>query len=533
MQERLAKIAGCDFDVIIIGGGIIGAGIARDAALRGLKVVLFEKKDFASGTTSGSTRLIHGGLRYLEMLDFRLVRIDLKEREILLKIAPHLVKPLRFLVPYYDRGFFSRWKLKLGMMLYDLLSFDKSLPGHRVLNRDETLKLEPGLNPDRLSGAVVYYDAQADSPERLCIENIVDAKAHGALIFNYAEVTGLVRDGISLAGLSVRDRLDSSSVEVPVNGRVIINASGPWFDTVARGIEPSHQTRIRTTKGAHLACTPVNREALVLISPVDGRLFFSIPWLGYSWLSTTDTDFADDPVSVETNSRDARYLLDSAAEFLTRLDIDDVMFSNAGVRALVMEEGSESSVSRMHRIEVHTLSEQTNLIAILGGKLTGYRAVAEEVTNQTCRLLRVDRACETANLPLPGGRLHSESPDPPTGLSEETIAYLTRLYGSRWTDVAKLAQSEARLQKRLAEGYPDIAAQVIFAAREEECLRVADFVWRRSLLGFSRDQGAKAWAQIAHLMAAELAHPPQWCEAELFDCEQFQARTQAFRFDVS
>jgi glycerol-3-phosphate dehydrogenase len=528
-QPRLGDINGHEFDVIIVGGGIIGAGIARDAALRGLKVVLFEKNDFGSGTTSGSTRLIHGGLRYLEMLDFRLVRIDLKEREILLRLAPHLVKPLRFLVPYYRRGFFYRWKLKLGMVLYDLLSFDKGLPGHRILSRDQTLALEPGLNPEGLSGAAVYYDAQASSPERLCIENLVDARAHETLLFNYAEVMGAVRNGSSIAGVRVKDRLEPGLEEVKVKGRVIVNASGPWFDSVAREIGPSNSRRIRTTKGAHLACLPVNREALVLFSPIDGRLFFSIPWLGYSWLSTTDTDYTDDPVNVRTSEQDAKYLIESAGQFLNGFDIEDVVFSSAGVRALVMEEGSESSVSRMHRIEVESGNEGTQLISVLGGKLTGYRAVAEEVTDHVCRLLGVDHKCQTAVAPLPGGLPLTGTHSSTSVLSAETVEHLGRLYGSRAMGVIRLAQSEARLQERLAPAYPDIAAEVVFAVREEQCVRVSDFVWRRSLLGFSRDQGMGAWASVARLMASELGHSADWNESELLSCSQFRDRTQAFQ----
>jgi len=251
-MNRLHQLRGTTFDLIIIGGGIIGAGIARDAALRGLKIALFEKSDFGGGTTSASTRIIHGGLRYLEMFDFRLVRMDLREREILLRIAPHLVKPLDFLLPFYDSGLFHRTKMKVGMMLYDMLSYDKSLPNHRLLSPAEVATLEPHLKEDGLRGAVLYSDAQVDSPERLCLENIIDARQHDACTLNDAEVTGALRSGGTVEGVAVRDL--TSGEELEIKGRVVVNATGPWFDRMA-GILTSHtRNRVRPTKGIHIIC---------------------------------------------------------------------------------------------------------------------------------------------------------------------------------------------------------------------------------------------------------------------------------------
>src|SRR6266542_3942146 len=224
-NPRLAGREDEQFDVVVVGGGIIGAGIARDAALRGLRVALFEKRDFGSGTTAGSTRLIHGGLRYLEMLDFGLVRMDLRERETLLRIAPHQVKPLEFIMPFYQRNVFYRSKMKIGMTLYDLLSYDKSLPRHRFLTSSELIKIEPNLTRQGLQGAAVYYDAQANSPERLCLENIIDACEHGAQTFNYAEVTGALHTGHEINGVRVRDSLANDELEAGIKGRIVVNAS--------------------------------------------------------------------------------------------------------------------------------------------------------------------------------------------------------------------------------------------------------------------------------------------------------------------
>ena len=439
-----------EFDLLIAGGGIVGAGIARDAALRGLRVALFEKADFGGGTTAGSTRLIHGGLRYLEMLDFRLVRLDLREREILLRLAPHLVKPLEFLIPFYDRNLFYRAKLRAGLALYDLLSFDKSLPNHRFLSAAETLRAEPGLRARGLQGAAAYFDAQVDSPERLCLENILDARARGAVTLNYAEVTaGIHKDG-RLAGLRVRDTLEGDEREV--RGRVIVNAAGPWFDRLAPRLAPHPRPLIRTTKGVHLACAPPARRATVLFSPIDGRLFFVIPWLGYSWVGTTDTDFKGDPAEAAADAADVEYLTGSAIKYFPNLG--EVYWTNAGVRALVMGKGAESTVSRLHRIT----RTAPGLISVLGGKITGYRAVAEEAVDLVCRDLGVRRAAVTAEAPLPGAD----------------------------------------------RAYSQTAADAVFAARHELCLHLSDFMLRRTLLGFTPDRGLHAVEPAAQLLAGEL-----------------------------
>jgi glycerol-3-phosphate dehydrogenase len=474
----MTRLPAAEFDVIIIGGGIIGAGIARDAALRGLSVALFERKDYASGTTSGSTRLIHGGLRYLEMLDFALVRMDLRERETMLRIAPHLVKPLEFFLPFYKGGSLGPLEARTGMYLYDALSFDKSLRNHRHLTAAQVLSEEPGLRESGLRGAVAYYDAQVNSPERLTIENIVDARAHGAVALNYAEVTAAMRGGVR-----VKDVLSGDEAEV--SGRVVVNAAGPWFDRVAARLGPHPRPLVRTTKGIHLAHRPVNRHALALTSHIDRRLFFIIPWLGYSWIGTTDTDFRDDPGEARATDQDVDYLLRSAAAYFPQVNVADVFWTNAGVRALVMKRGRESAVSRRHRI----ISEP-GLVSVLGGKITGYRAIAEDATDAVCRQLRSRARCRTAVEALPGAR------------GEMPKGHLQEIYGSRAAAVIRLAEADPRLGEKLAPDYPDIAAQVVFAVREEQCVTADDFLFRRTLLGFSHDQGAAAHAAVERWISA-------------------------------
>ncbi len=531
MSSRMAhELHNQVFDAIIIGGGIIGAGVARDAAMRGLNVALFERFDYGSGTTAGSTRLIHGGLRYLEMLDFRLVRMDLRERETLLRIAPHLVKPLEFLLPFYDESVYHRVKMRLGMILYDLLAFDKSLPNHRFLTASEVAESEPRLRTRGLQGAASYFDAQVNSPERLCLENIIAARERGAVAFNYAQVTSLLRSGQTVEGIRVRDTLTGEQLEV--RGRVTINTAGPWMDRVSREFDPGWKPSIRTTKGIHFACPRINQRALVLFSKIDGRLFFSIPWLGYSWIGTTDTDYPADPAEARAEKDDVDYLLRSVHEFFPDLGPQSILFTNAGVRALVRERGSESSVSRLHRIADGWRNGNPGMLSVLGGKITGYRAIAEEVTDLACRKLQKEGPCSTARVPLPGGSA-GEAASPPAGMAPRTAEHIRRLYGSRAHRVMSLAAGDPGLQQLLSPEEPDIAAQVVYSVRFEQCERTADFLERRTLLGFSPDQGKSAQSAVAALMGRELDWSPERQAQEIEHCESRRRDTQRWAAEVA
>ena len=464
------------------------------------------------------------------MLDFGLVRMDLRERETLLRIAPHLVKPLEFIMPFYGSSLFYRCKMKIGMTLYDLLSYDKSLPRHRFLTPAELKKVEPNLCWQDLQGAMVYFDAQANSPERLCLENIIDACEHGAQTFNYTEVTGAFYTGDVIHGIRVTDLLSDDRTEVSIESRVVVNASGAWFDRVASRLTGGGATRIRTTKGVHITCPPVTNRAVVVFSRVDDRLMFVIPWLGYSLIGTTDTDFMADPATAHATSEDVEYLIRSVTEFFPTLDTTQIYFSNAGVRALVKEKGPKSSVSRRHRVADGAQSAAGNLLSVLGGKITGYRAIAEEVVDAVCVKLNVNAPCVTATIPLPGARGDMKPADASTaGLKGETIAQLFELYGSRATEVIQLAASGEHLRETLSPRAPDVAAQVVFAARREQCARLVDFLLRRTLLGFSQDQGQSAVARAAALLAEELGWSPERTSAEIGLYQDYITNTQAFR----
>jgi glycerol-3-phosphate dehydrogenase len=488
--------AGADqVDLVIIGGGVIGAGIARDAARRGLSVALVERHDFGGGTTAASTRLVHGGLRYLAMGDIGLVRLDLRERETLLRIAPHLVAPLPFLLPLKARGAIEHFKLRAGMLLYDVLSYDKSLPAHRMLDVTERLRLEPGLDAARFGGAALYYDAQVFSPERLALENVLDAAAHGAIAINHAEVTAPVYAGERLAGVQIRDRLTRE--ERVIRARLVVNASGPWLDLATARLAPNRPARLRTTKGVHVACERFAQHAIALESAIDGRLVFAIPWAGYTWLGTTDTDFTGDPAEASATATDIEYLIESVSPALPAARKARRYWACAGVRALVGAGGSASDVTRMHRL----VSDIPGLLSVVGGKITGYRAIAEDVTERVCRTLQVRRTCSTRD-PLPGA-----------GPACSDVPHLDRIYGSRAPLVVALAAADPTLGAPLAPGYPDIAAQVAFSVRHEWCERLEDFMLRRSYLGFTPDRGLGAAVAVSYRMQHEL----HWSEGRRRD----------------
>ena len=391
------------YDVIIIGAGINGAGIARDAAMRGLKVLLLDKGDVAGGTSSASTRLIHGGLRYLEHFEFRLVRESLREREILLRIAPHLVRPLPIAIPIYKQGKRGRATIRAGMIAYDLLSTGKSLPRHRMLSRSETLKESPGLNPEGLLGSALYFDAQVEFPERLVSANVKSAKEHGAEVLTHAAVTKVLAENGNVTGVefSIKDETRSA------HAGVVINAAGPWVDLVLERVPAESERLIGGTKGSHIVVPPfpgASKYGIYLEARSDSRPFFIIPWDGKYLIGTTDVRVEGDPDQVRTESWEIDYLI-SETNFAfpsARLTADQILFTYVGVRPLPWTSNEdEQSITRRHFIREHP--KLRNLFSIVGGKLTTYRSLAEECVDLIFRKLgRPSPPCTTADKPLTG-----------------------------------------------------------------------------------------------------------------------------------
>lgn len=403
MHDRprlLEELTSKTFDILIIGGGITGAGIARDAAMRGLSVALVEKGDFASGTSSRSSRLIHGGVRYLEHGHLHLVFEASAERRRLLRIAPHLVHPLAFTWPVYRGQRLPLWKLRAGLALYDLLSLFRNVGRHARLDASAVLESEPALRSSELRGGVRYFDAATDDA-RLTLANILDARRVGATVLNHVTFTGAqeAMGGVRLA--RVEDALTGNRAEV--RALAFVNATGPWSDAVHQLVEPDTMPRVRGSKGAHIAVPRVrigNQGAVTMIHPRDGRVMFTLPASTHSIIGTTDTFTTASPDEVRANEADVAYLLEGANAFFpdAQLNRADVVAAWAGIRPLLPTSGSSVAASREHLIQNHR-----GTVTITGGKLTTYRVMATQVVDLAQRLLRRPRRhAPTGDSPLPG-----------------------------------------------------------------------------------------------------------------------------------
>lgn len=515
-RAELRQVAATPADVLVIGGGIVGAGVARDAAMRGLRTVLVEQHDLAWGTSSRSSRLIHGGLRYLEQGAIGLVAEALRERAVLRRIAPHLVHPLPFVFPVHAGDRIGRMKLGAGLLLYDLLALLRNVGRHRMLSKRQLLAREPLLRDRGLRGGALYYDAQCDDA-RLVIATARSAAAHGAAILHYAAVRGFRREDGRIAGAEVEDRLTGERLEL--RAQVVVSATGPWTDGVRRMEDPAAQALLRLTKGVHVVVPRTrvgNHEAITFTSPIDGRVMFVLPWGELSYIGTTDTDTAESPEQVRAADVDVLYLLRSANALFpgARLTVEDVRATWAGLRPLLRSDTADaraSSLSREHAI----VEGAGGMIAVAGGKLTTYRAMAAETVDRVVRRLgpRGGGAwpawAATDTEPLPGGETADltafAAMGNDAGLPPATIAHLLRHYGTEAAGICNLAVSDRMLARPLDPDHPAIAAEVIHAVRRELALRVEDVLVRRIHLFYEvPDRGRRAAANVATLMGGEL-----------------------------
>jgi glycerol-3-phosphate dehydrogenase len=528
------------FDLAVVGGGITGAGIARDAAMRGLSVALVEKGDFGQGTSSRSSRLIHGGLRYLRHGQLRLVRESLREREVLLKIAPHLAYPFPFLLPVYEGARDSRLMLKVGLTGYDLLARSRLLKHHTMFSRKKLLEVEPTLRRQGLRGGFRYYDCLANDA-RLTLATVLSAARQGAATASYVEAIELEQDDGRATGIRFRDRLSGQTGVL--RARVVVNAAGPWVDQVRAmgGAAPI----LRPTKGIHLV-VPRSRLPLssaVVLTAADGRILFAVPLGDCTYVGTTDTDYRDDPDAALADTDDVDYLLDAANAAFdgANLQASDVMSTWAGVRPLVAEEGASAPSDVSRDYEIHMGPE--GLVSIAGGKLTSYRAMAEDLVNRVVR--REGKRfgwspapCRTAETPLVGGGLKGfeqyceataqaleQSWDLPPALSQR----LLRTYGTEHVRVLGYALRDRRLLRPLAPGCPVLQAEALYAAEEEMALTLEDFMDHRTdLMLFGRNHGLDAADEAARLMGEVLGWGRQERREQVSRYGEAVARMTAF-----
>jgi glycerol-3-phosphate dehydrogenase len=498
----MPPVADNSFDAIIIGAGINGAGIARDAAMRGLSVLLLDKNDIGSGTTATSTRLIHGGLRYLEHLEFRLVRESLRERERLLHIAPHLVRPLPMMIPIYQDGKRGTWTIRIGMTLYDLLSYEKSLSRHRMLSREQTLEREPGIRPDGLLGAAVYYDGHVEYAERLALENVLSAREHGAAVRTYARIdAGIVREG-ALCGVEFtdlcRDRKETASAPITVN------AAGPWVDQVLRSFGSGARRLIGGTKGSHIVvasfpgapASGVYAEAIA-----DGRPFFIIPWNGQYLIGTTDSRYSGDLDRVEATEHEIAYLISETNQLIPAAGLkpESILFTHSGVRPLPYSPSeAESAITRRHIVHDHSKDREgpmRGLLSVIGGKLTTYRNLSEQVVDLIFRKLgKSAPPCRTAEVALAGaaaGDFAAFSQDfmARCQLPNPVANHLLRVYGERADQVVEIGSQAPELMEPLTSETAAIGAEVLFSFQSEMAVTLGDVLLRRTMAGLGSTAG--------------------------------------------
>ncbi len=540
--DALAAFQSERFDLVVIGGGITGAGVALDAASRGYSVALVERDDYASGTSSRSSKLVHGGLRYLESFDIGLVREALLERSLMVALAPHLVRPLPLLVPEFDRSRPDP-RMRLALNAYDVMASERlrrragrrgrrgaedgaedgqerwSPDRHRTIAPDEVLELLPALRSREPSRAHLFYDCQTDDV-RLVLTVLGEAERYGAVFANRCEVTELIEPDGHPGGVRVADRLGGAELEIRADN--VVNATGVWADRIRP--EELHDEaevpRIRPSRGTHVV---ISSERLPLgagtIVPAGGgRTIFALPWLGRTLLGTTDNDY-DGPLDhVRPSEEDIDYLLEAAGAFFDEpLGRRDVEGAYAGVRPLVATGDARRSVDISRKAELYETS--SGLLTITGGKLTTWRRMAKMVVDRIALREGREASCRTAEIPLGRPVANGELPEVP-GVDEETRSMLAGRYGYAAVDVLAMAAEDAALARRLTPGLPDLLAEAVFAVRREQAATVADVLLRRTRVGILDARatcvsGAQAPRAVAEAMGAELAWDSARVESEL------------------
>jgi glycerol-3-phosphate dehydrogenase len=528
-MHNLASLGSERFDVLVIGGGITGAGVALDAVARGYKVALVEKVDFASGTSSKSTKLVHGGIRYLPNFDFALVHEALVERGLLLQNAPHLVHPLAFVLPHYrgDRhpvgmpfttpgGIGLGLLLNIGLWLYDLMSGRRTAGRHRHLSRASVLKLAPALVTRDLKDGYVYYDGQTNDA-RLTLALIRTAAQYGATITNYTEVTSFVIEQGKISGAHVRDTLGNT--EVTIHARHIVNAAGVFAERVEELTGTQPQVKIEPSKGVHLVLSrediKLGDAAIVLPETEDKRILFIVPWESRAIFGTTDTGSGDLDHPVATQE-DIAYLLKYLNRYLSvNLTEANIISSFAGYRPLVSSRSSKHSTARLSRTHA-VLESPSGLVSIVGGKLTTYRRMAQDTVDVLSRRDGSAQLHPTQSLPLqgsagwPAAKRDIEGKGAALGLSPQTLSHLGRSYGADAINVLDLVASDASLARLLIDDLPYIWAEVLYACRQEMAMTPYDILARRTRITLEdRQRGLGIVDEIASLMAKELGWSPE------------------------
>lgn len=502
-------------DVIVIGGGINGTAIARDASRRGLKVLLLEKEDVGSATSAWSTRLIHGGLRYLQYGELHLVWESLQEREYFLRYAPHLVKPLKLVIPNYNAR--DTLLTRIGLQLYDWFAHSQSVPKHQILSRQPAIKQYPQLNAEKLHSVAEYYDAQITFPERLCLEQTLDAIQHGAMVKTHAKVLEIAKLSDHLFNVTFANALNPSIKPEQATAAVVINACGPWVDELFANIESNEknpkieQKMLRGTKGSHIivsAFPGAPQDALYFRAPQDQRPMFIVPWNHLYLIGTTDIPYTDNPDHAHIDSNERDYLL-TAVNFIipeAKLSKQHIHYSYCGVRPLPVSGNAKTpgKITRRYFIKQH-LSQAPGLFSIIGGKITTARSLGEKTIDQVLKYLhKPKRSSKTKQFPLPGAVEDIESftksflqnsPWP-----EKTNIRLLSIYGVRAEKIVAMTHEDPSLLKTFDPMTGAVVAELAFCIKYEFAQTLTDVLMRRTMLGLNADLARDLAPQVAKLI---------------------------------
>jgi glycerol-3-phosphate dehydrogenase len=488
MKRTVDALRDGTFDLLVLGGGITGAGVALDAGLRGLRVALIDKGDFASGTSSVSSKLIHGGLRYLEHAGFRLVYEALHERRLLLHNAPHLVRPLRFIIPFYQGTRVPSWKWRAGLTLYDLLAGSSNLRRSSPIHLRRLHHHFPNLRAAGLQGGAAYFDAQMNDA-RLCLEVVKTAALQGAHVSNYVEAIAFEKSAGAITGVRALDHVGGADFRI--RARQVLNATGPWVDKVCRLAGDSPGPRLRPTKGVHVLGPDRGlNAAFLLLHPHDGRVFFVIPWLGKTLLGTTDSLCDDPPENLVVLPEEIDYLLAGHNHYFDpALERRDLLNSFVGLRPLIRARpGDPSALSR----EFQVFSSASGLLSIAGGKYTTYRRMAEIITNTIAKRLKCTRRGQTRCLRLDGAsrgdweqfaRTETARLSGLDSLSPGAAGHLVQRYGVRAADVAAYLTNNSAGAAPVVAGEPDMEVEFTYQREHEMAIIPTDYLLRRTRLG--------------------------------------------------
>ncbi|MDH5719500.1 MAG: glycerol-3-phosphate dehydrogenase/oxidase [Spirochaetia bacterium] len=508
MIRDIGKLETANFDILIIGGGITGSAIAWDAALRGHKTALIEKKDFGHATSSATSKLIHGGLRYLAKFDLPVVRESLRERRLLEQNLPHQAFPLPFLMPLYEYSSKPRWMLNLGLFLYDLLSYDKNelkdpdkhLDSHKWLSKEETLKLEPFLETKGLKGSYRYYDVLNRHPERSNLDYILSASEKGAVCANYIKFEDFIfteKNGKkTITAISANDEI--SGKKIKINAKIIVNATGPWGDIILSKIQEKPTRTLLRSKGIHLLFPKFHNNNAITIETRDKHHFFIVPWLNYSLIGTTDTKFTGDLENVKVTQDDVHSFLHQINMHIpVKLKEKDIVHAYAGIRPMVSESKAINTyeASRKHEIINHEKTDSIKgLVSVFGGKWTTSRSLAEETVDKLEKISKLKRVkSKTKVTPLSAGNIgerYSVFVDESvkkwsSDYSKDFIKRLIEYYGSHYENIIDLMKKDNKLSEVFDKDKNHVKAEIVHAIENEMAHHLDDILLRRCCLGNS------------------------------------------------